>query len=178
MSDPAASSPFINPREFDTELQAVWFAANYYYEASFRRRKEYSGVVFQKPNGKFSLTIRRDGQFHQSKVRIDDAPADGDLRAIWHTHIPYTQLSNNDDIKIIALALESIEDLLGGGFENFSTADKRMAEDLTQQSLKIVRRRFPIYLITASVIKRYTPGAKTPEKTWSKEPPGKMKKIW
>jgi hypothetical protein len=40
----------INSERFETQLATVWFAANYYYEASYRHGREYIGVVFHVPN--------------------------------------------------------------------------------------------------------------------------------
>ena len=178
MSDSTTNSRFVNPHEFNTELHAVWYAANYYYQASFNRRAEYSGIVFKKPNGKYGITIRRDGKFHQSKIHMEDVPDGVDPRAIWHTHLPYTRLTDHDGMKILGLLAESVSGLLGASFEDFSSADRGLAERGTKAALKQLGHRFSIYLVTATLIKRYTPGAKTPEKEWPKAPPSKMKTIW
>jgi hypothetical protein len=176
-----APSPFVNPREFDTELAAVWFAANYYYEASFKRIREYAGIVFKKPNGKHGLTIRRDGRFDRIEIRFEDVPPGCDTRAVWHTHLPHSRLVEDKMFKFFLMFAEALEHkYFNGGLENFSGASGGDRGDipLAEAATRAFKHPVSIYLITATLIKRYTPGLKTPEKEWRKEPPGRMKQIW
>src|SRR5262249_28751835 len=64
----------VNSERFSTELAAVWYAANYYYQSSYKRGREYIGSVFRQADGKYGVTVRSDGGFAQSTIRIGDVP--------------------------------------------------------------------------------------------------------
>lgn len=159
----------VNSERFDTELAAVWYAANYYYETSYRRHREYIGVVFREPSGRYGLTVRGDGGFHQSKVRIGDVPAGAIPVAVWHTHLPSTAASDS-------LAGQALMFLLSGfdlDWDEFSTEDRVLSDNASKISRKLWGHRIPIYLITGTVIKRYR-GPSLPDKVWPKKLPARM----
>jgi hypothetical protein len=164
------------PGEFETELATVWFCANYYYQASFNARREYNGVVFKQPSGKFGSTIRRDGTFSESRVRATDAPPGSDIVAAWHTHLPYTALGQKIQGKISAGdVLEALSTASGAGYEGFSDADKKLAETGDENAKKIFGHGFAYYLVTATLIRRYAPSRSPDYKDWPKDPPSKMR---
>jgi hypothetical protein len=166
----------VNSEECETELAAVWFAANFYYESSVRRRKEYIGVVFRKPNGKFGITVRGDGTFAGCKVSVFDVP-DGTIPvAVWHTHLPMTLLGKTIIAKLLGEAFEEFSELVGASFEDFSDRDKKLARDNTRRSVLSGGGVIRIYLATDTLIKRFTPGSEHPEKIWHKQPPGRMQR--
>jgi len=158
----------INSERFDTELAAVWFAANYYYESSFKRGCEYIGVVFQESNRKFGVTVSDLYRgFGGSKVLVRDVPRGTNPMAVWHTHIPCFAGSVSKDAQVLRCVLTSF-DL---GWDEFSGADT----DITHVQSKISKRPIPIYLITATTIKRYTGPRGDQLKVWSKEAPSRMR---
>lgn len=159
----------INSERFDTELAAVWYAANYYYETSFRRHREYIGVVFREPGERYGLTVRGDGGFHQSKVRIGDVPAGSIPMAVWHTHLPSSAASDSLGGQLLMFILSSF-DL---GWDEFSTEDMTLSDNASKVSLARWGHRIPIYLITGTQIKRYR-GRNIPDKVWSKALPAHM----
>jgi len=57
-------------------------------------------------------------------------------------------------------------------FRSFSSDDTGLAKDAT----RITHRKISFYLITADMIKRYTPGEQ--DKMWRKAVPSKMVGIW
>ena len=144
----------------DTELEAVWYAANQFYGASQKNRVEYGGNVYVRPDGKYVLTVGKSKlEYH---VRVEDQAFQGlVLTAKWHTHLPAKS----------ELA-EALDDFLGIGQYNFSTDDRNLAEE---KSTKIPG--FSLYLVTDTVIKRYRPGSAKPEKSWTKEPPAHLEKL-
>jgi hypothetical protein len=160
----------INSERFDTELAAVWYAANYYYEASFRRGGEYIGVVFRDADGRYGLTVRSDGGFSGAKVRVFDVPHGTVPTAVWHTHVPYTS-GKADPLERVFLLLMTTFDL---GWDEFSGGDRMLAENATQISRRAWGHSIAIYLVTASLIRRYRPGARIPEKSWPKAMPSGM----
>lgn len=160
----------INSEKFDTELAAVWYAANYYYQASYRRGREYIGVVFREPSGKFGITVRGDGGFAGSKVRIGDVPRGAIPTAVWHTHIPSTAGNISAAGQVLMLLLTSFD----MGWDEFSDNDKKLSDDASKISLRLWGHRIPIYLVTATMIKRYR-GTDLPDKVWPKDPPSRMR---
>ena len=169
--------PHVYPGEFDTELAAVWFAANFYYKESYMRGGETTGVLFKKPNDKYSFTFRMDGGFGTSLVRWSDVPKNQGfvITAAWHTHVPGTracQIKDGGMGAAIACLAFTLTDTILRENESFSGKDRKLADDAT----KITRRNIAFYLITADLIKRYTPGK--PEKSWKKDIPSKMAGIW
>lgn len=177
MSQPMRN-PHVNARECPTELAAVWYAANFYYQASYNRAIEYGGIVFKWPNGKFGVTVRR-GAFTHTQIHWEDQPEDAETAAIWHTHIPLTR-AGSTPLRRDALELfEFFSSVFEAGYEDFSPEDKALAEEATKAMQRIsgTRQRIPIYLVTATVIKRYTPGATPPITEWSKKPPSRMRRF-
>lgn len=172
MSDEKAD-PHVNPNEFDTELAAVWYAANYYYKESFVRGGETTGIVFKKTSGKYALTVRMDGGYLTSKVRFDDVPKGqgNSVAAIWHTHIPGTRFCVVKGGELLCL-VGILSDSLLGEYRGFSGKDTSLSERAT----KFYGHNVPIYLVTANLIKRYTPGK--PNKEWVKDIPSKMHGVW
>jgi Domain of unknown function (DUF4329) len=160
----------INSERFDTELAAVWYAANYYYESSDHRDREYIGVVFREPNWKFGLTVRGDGSHSESKVRIGDVPLGTVPTAVWHTHLPASAGNASDAAKLITWIISSF-DL---GWDEFSGNDTKLSNDASTVSLKRWGHRIPIYLVTATVIKKYR-GPHLAERVWSKPAPSRMR---
>jgi hypothetical protein len=160
----------INSERFDTELAAVWYAANYYDESSYHRDREYIGVVFREPNWKFGLTVRGDGSHSESKVRIGDVPLGTVPTAVWHTHLPASAGNASDAAKLITWIISSF-DL---GWDEFSAKDTTLSNDASTGSLERWGQRIPIYLVTATVIKKYR-GPHLAERVWSKPAPSRMR---
>jgi hypothetical protein len=160
----------VNSERFDTELAAVWYAANYYYETSYRGDREYIGVVFREPNWKFGLTVRGDGAHSESKARIGDVPPGTVPTAVWHTHLPASAGNASDAAKLITLILSTF-DL---GWDEFSGNDTTLSDDASKVSLTRWGHRIPIYLVTAAVIKKYR-GPHLTERVWSKPAPSRMR---
>ena len=69
---------------------------------------------------------------------------------------------------------DAIAHAAGGGVYNLSDADKEVAKELTRRA----GRPIAVYLCTATLIKRYKPGMREPEKEWTKDPPSRMKKYF
>lgn len=161
----------VNSERFPTELAAVWYASNYYYETSVRRAREYIGVVFRERDGRFGLTVRGDGGFSTSRIRIGDIPKETLPTAVWHIHPPATALGRNFWEQLV-VRIVTLDDW---GQEEFSSADRRLAERATAVALKEFGHPISIYLATATLIRRYRPGTKQAEKEWTKEPPGRMR---
>ena len=169
--------PHVNPKEFDTELAAVWYAANYYYKESYLRGGETTGVLFKKPNGKYSFTVRQDGGYLTSLVRWRDVPKGQGfvITAAWHTHIPGSRVcqAKGDPVAVgLACIFFSLGDKLIEEFRSFSDKDRILANKKSDET----GRDISFYLITADMIKRYTPGI--PEKRWNKDIPSRMIGIW
>jgi hypothetical protein len=141
----------INSERFDTELAAVWYAANYYYETSYRRDREYIGVVFREPNWKFGLTVRGDGSHSESKVRIGDIPLGTIPTAVWHTHLPASAGNASDAAKLITWIISSF-DL---GWDEFSGNDTKLSDDASKVGLTRWAHLIPFYLVTQTFIKMY-----------------------
>lgn len=165
----------VSDRVWPTELAAVWFAANFFYQASFKRQKEFIGWVFKRPDGTFGISEPNVGTFERAKPPEGGVPEDADVVAVWHTHIPLTVTRMG---KVFGLLSEALGAMTTGSFEDFSEDDRDMARDFTEVGLKKAGHRVPIYLITATRIKRFTPGLKREEKSWAKEPPGRMSQRW
>lgn len=159
----------INSERFETELAAVWYAANYYYQSSYNHGREYIGVVFRESEGNFGLTVRGDGGFAGAKVRIGDIPKGTIPMAVWHTHIPSTAGKLSTAGQILMLLMTSF-DL---GWDEFSGKDQKLSDDASKVSLRIWGHRIPIYLVTSTLIKRYR-GPNLPDKIWHKDPPSQM----
>jgi hypothetical protein len=167
--DSLMSGRGVNERECKTELEAVWFASNYYYEASWRSQKEYGGVVFKRSNGSFGVTIRK-GNFDSLNFKdcLKDMPAGATAKALWHTHLPETVRPNvSEGARSFLSFSESFGSLFGFGFEDFSSADEKLAERVSRAT----KNNFPIYLVTAKIIKRYSPLRSELIQTWAKPPP-------
>lgn len=162
----------VNSERFDSELAAVWYAANYYYETSHRRDREYIGVVFREPNWKFGLTVRGDGSHAESTVRIGDVPQGTIPTAVWHTHLPASGGSASDAAELITWIVSSF-DL---GWDESSGSDTQLSDDASKLSLKRRRgHRIPIYLVTSTVIKKYR-GPDLAERVWSKPASSRMRR--
>ena len=160
----------INSERFETELGAVWYAANYYYQTSYKRGREYIGVVFRDTDGKYGITVRGDGGFAASKVRIGDVPPGTLPTAVWHTHIPSSAGGLSTAGRIVMLLLTSFD----MDWDEFSDADKKLSDDASKVSLKRWGHSISIYLLTDTKIKRYQ-GPHYVEKTWRKDRPSKMR---
>jgi len=161
----------INSERFNTELEAVWYAANYYYKTSYQRGREYIGVVFREPNGRFGITVRGDGVCFQTKVRVGDVPNGTKPTAVWHTHIPSTACATSFEGKVFMLLLTSFD----FDWDEFSGDDRALSDNASKISIKRWGHRIPIYLVTATMIKRYR-GNNLPDKVWHKDAPSQMRK--
>jgi hypothetical protein len=151
----------------DTELGAVWYAANQYYAASLRAGVEYVGVVFRRPDGKYVVTAHRGNSLFDCEVPPDRVPGCEPV-ALWHTHIPLSRIDDSGELDGVAQAAEAVRTLFGGGMNDFSSADRGVADELTKRA----QYPFSVYLITLMLIKRYTPGK--PDVQWSKDPPARL----
>jgi hypothetical protein len=162
----------VNAHESDTELAAVWYAANYYYEASYDEGCEWGGAVFKRSNAKFSLTLRKGSFGHLDFKDIEkDVPDGAVLRALWHTHLPADAMRGND----LLLGVNYLVTDLLFGYDDFSTGadgDTGLAE---RTSAKL-ERNVPFYLVTATVIKRFSPLKTELNQTWHKPMPPRMAK--
>ena len=127
--------------------------------------------MFRQPDKKFGLTVRSDGAFSTSTVRIGDVPRGTVPTAVWHTHLPSSAGTTSLAQQIFRAILTSF-DL---GWDEFSTEDRTLANDATQASLKLYGHPISIYLATATVIRRYRPTSANPEKSWAKEAPSRMR---
>jgi hypothetical protein len=168
--------PHVNPKEFDTQLAAVWFAANYYYKESYLRGGETTGVLFKRPNGKHSFTVRQEGGFKSAAVKWSDVPKNQgfEITGAWHTHIPGSRFCQLNSVGAgIACVAFTLTDSLLGEFRTFSPEDRT---DVADRATRVLGRPIPFYLLTADMIKRYTPGQ--PDKTWRKAIPSKMEGLW
>jgi len=165
-----AGTARVNSERFDTQLEAVWYAANYYYQASYLRKREYTGVVFQ-DGEKFGLTVRGDGTSSHAHPTAD-VPLGTIPMAIWHTHLPasmsgeYPALNQLYALLLKALTGEILE-------HSFSPNDKNT---FVLWTLKF-GRPIPVYLVTAHIIKRYTGPKPQQDKMWLKDPPSRMQNI-
>ena len=111
----------VNSERFDTELAAVWYAANYYYEASCRRQREYTGVVFSEGQ-KFGTTVRSDGTKSHAYPTAD-VPSGTFPVAIWHTHLPASMSSEYPGLNSLYKLL--LKEVFGETLEHmFSTNDR------------------------------------------------------
>jgi Domain of unknown function (DUF4329) len=154
----------------EAELGAVWYAANQYYEASFKNAVEYVGIVFKRPDGKYVVTAHRgNSQFH-CQVPNDKFPGFTPT-AVWHTHVPLHVADPSGEAKGFLDFIESASAVLfGGGRFNLSGPDKEVADILTER----LGWPFAVYAVTMTTIKRYRPGSG--EKEWVKDPPSRMRK--
>ncbi|WP_137124714.1 DUF4329 domain-containing protein [Roseomonas sp. HF4] len=172
MADFAMDGRGVNDHESETELGAVWYAANYYYEASYRSGREYGGLVFRRPNGMFSVTVRK-GTWDSLNYKnaTADVPAGGVPVAMWHTHLPGSAARGVSEGTRTVLAVgDLLGDLFGMGYDDFSDGDM----DLARRATAARQHNFPIYLATATVIKRFSPRAKEQIQVWKKPPPSGM----
>jgi len=161
----------VNSERFDTELEAVWYAANYYNKASYQHLSEYIGVVFRENYGqhKYGITVRGDGDFFQSKVSIGDVPHGTEPVAVWHTHVP--SCAAKDPLAQVLLYLFTTGD---ADWDEFSGTDRTLADKATKAARKLFHHGISIYMVTPTIIKRYRPGARHPEQSWQKQPPQHM----
>src|SRR5262249_11192949 len=160
----------VNPHESTTELAAVWYAANYYYQASYTEGCEWGGAVFQRPSTNFSLTLRK-GIFGKLDFAYidEDVPAGARICALWHTHLPVEAMKRGSLLEVVNYGLTDIL----FGYDFFSTDDEKLA---TKQST-VRKRNFPFYLVTATVIKRFSPFKAGPAQIWQKPRPARMAKT-
>jgi hypothetical protein len=156
----------VNSERFDAELAAVWYAANQYYTASFRGAREYIGVVFKDAAGQYGITVRGDGNYFHSKVRIGDVPKKTTPVAVWHTHVNSSAFED-PAAQVIASLISSFD----MDWDEFSGDDTALADNTT----KALQRSFPIYLVTPTVIRRYRPGSEV--KSWPKDPPPAFNRL-
>jgi hypothetical protein len=158
----------LNTERFPTELAAVWYAANYYYGASFNSDHEYTGVVFRVPGEvpSYGITVRSDGTFAHSWNRVSDVPSGTIPVAVWHTHLPADAGPGSADGKLLRWFLTGFD----FGWDEFSGDDEKASDKESANR----GYRLPWYLITDTVIKRYSgPGQ---YKNWPKAPPSHFKK--
>ncbi len=163
--------PNVDPHEFDTELAAVWYAANYYFETSYNARREFGGIVFRKPSGKYGLTIQRDGTADAIRYRGELAPPDAVAVAFWHTHVPKHPLY---EAALTLLEGKSWRDLSGDPDDpDDESEDIGLIRRLSKRARKMgyAHQMLSIYVVTDIQIQRYTPNARKPLATWAKSPP-------
>jgi hypothetical protein len=173
MSDDQATplnSARVNSERFPSELGAVWYAANFYYEASLRRTVEYCGVVFRdNKSGQFGITVRR-GHDPGKVTIIPDVPASTIPVAVWHTHLPAAKSSHYPAANVLYSYI--YEAMYGVTLEEvFSDADKDLSKDWSKK----FSRPIPIYLVTGTVIKRFNPTGGLNGR-WQKDLPSRMRK--
>jgi hypothetical protein len=160
----------ISPETFKTELEAVWHASNYYYETSYNRNREFSGVVFRTSDGRFGYTVRGDGTHAAARVSVFDVPVGTLPTAVWHTHLP-SERSPDIVTRLAAMYLGA-----DPGLNEFSGPDKSIVDK--SGASKVLKhawgQQLSIYLTTRSLIKRYQ-GRHHGEKFWTKEPPRRMR---
>lgn len=156
----------VNPYESPTELGAVWYAANYYYEASIKSGVEYGGVVFKAPNGRYSVT-RKKGVFGElNYVHTQAGYPNDSIFALWHTHLPAPAMKGGSGILFLNYALTELFE----SYANLSSQDKKVVDDIKLKK----GRRISMYAVTATTIKRYRPGEQVQH--WDKSPPSRMSK--
>jgi hypothetical protein len=165
----------VNPEEAQTELGIVWYAANYYYEASFRAGREYGGLVFRRPTGTWSVTLRK-GSFDTLawKDIHKDMPAGCWPAAYWHTHLPASAYRGGSGGGLLVALSDVLGSLVGQGFEDFSGGDI----DSARKAAAVLGRPFSIYLCTATLIKRWHSGRANNPQVWKKEPPSRMAHLF
>jgi|GEM_PF-3956554 len=169
----------VDSKRFDTQLAAVRHAANEYYTESYNAGVEYNGVIFRDNHThRYGITVRPGDRWHGATVHMKDAPRGTSQYAVWHTHIPFRAGATTTAEEIVGAILDGW-DLLsgfvfgfpGGGLDNFSGDDTSISdigsEELTKK-YKWQHRRFPIYLISPTLIKQYSDPIK-PEKVWQRE---------
>jgi hypothetical protein len=161
----------VNSERFPTELAAVWYAANYYYQSSYKRGREYIGSVFRQADGKYGVTVRSDGGFAQSTIRIGDVPRGAIPTAVWHTHIPSSAMAKTTFGQILMAILTTGD----ADWDQFSDADRDMVDKASEVSREVWGQPISMYLCTATVIRRYRPGLAQPDKSWDKDPPSKFR---
>ena len=158
----------VNSERFDTELAAVWYAANYYYEASYLRKREYTGVVFR-DGEKFGITVRSDGTSSHAHP-TPDVPRGTTIMAIWHTHLPASMSGKHPAANQIYKLL--LKEFTGEILEHsISQDDHNTWAEWTHKFGRLI----PVYLVTAKIIKRYS--GPRHEKVWVKDPPSRMQNI-
>jgi hypothetical protein len=161
----------VNPHEAPTELGIVWYAANYYYEASYRAGREYGGLVFRRPSGAWSVTLRK-GSFDTLAWQDigKDMPAGCWPAAYWHTHLPASAYKGGSGAGLLLGLNDILGALVGQGYTDFSEGDLKSA----RQAAKVLGRPFAIYLCTATLIKRWHSGKANNPQVWAKDPPSRM----
>jgi hypothetical protein len=158
----------VNSERFETELAAVWYAANYYYETSYRRRREYTGVVFR-DGETFGITVRGDGT-NLHAYPTPDVPGGTVPSAIWHTHLPASMSSEYPKLNLVYKRV--LKEWFGKTLEHlFSDDDMRTSALWTQK----FGRPIPIYLVTAKIIRRYR--GPNQDKEWIKDAPSGMRTM-
>jgi hypothetical protein len=163
-----AGTARVNSERFHTELEAVWYAANYYYESSYLRKREYTGIVFQ-DGEKVGITVRGDGTSSHAYPTAD-VPHGTTPLAIWHTHLPASMSGEYPALNQLYALL--LRELTGEILEHtFSTDDHNTWVLWTRKFGRLI----PVYLVTAKIIKRYT--GPNRDKVWVKDPPSRMQNI-
>jgi hypothetical protein len=163
-----AGTARVNSERFDTELAAVWYAANYYYQTSYLRKREYTGVVFQ-DGEKFGITVRGDGTSSHAYPTAD-VPSGTIPMAIWHTHLPASMSGEYPALNQLYALL--LKELTGEILEHQVSKDDHNTWVLWTRKFG---RLIPVYLVTAKIIKRYS--GPNQEKVWVKDPPSRMQNI-
>src|SRR5947207_3107218 len=87
----------------DTELGAVWYAANQYYESSFIAGVEYVGLVFKRSDGKYVVTAHRGNSLFDCEVPPDQVPGANPV-AIWHSHVPLARIDDSGELDGLTMA--------------------------------------------------------------------------
>ena len=163
-------------RKFDTELQAVWYCANYYYKASYEAGVEYGGVIYKQVDGKYGYTVRKSTSFLLTTIRFEDMPVrDGQIpTAIWHSHLPASACRDGELTCLVAF----LDDAVLRSYRSFSGKDKRLAQRAHEHFKKLTDHKVVMYLFTHDLIKRYDPSAvRNRYKEWKKDPAGNMKAL-
>lgn len=134
-------------RDFATELEAAWFAANQFYTATERNRVEYGGHIFARADGRYVLSAFRSKSAH--KIRIPAESFQGlNVTALWHTHPP-----------VGVAFVDALDYLLKKGQYFFSADDLDAVRQHPSRA---------IYLLTDRLIKRYRPNGRPQERWWPK----------
>jgi len=158
---------------FKTELEAVWYCANYYYKESYDQGIEFGGVIFKRLDNTFGYTIRKNGGFGGTQINWSDAEVNNQKpTAAWHTHLPSEACDYSQNLMCHVYGLNDL--LFGRSYKHFSGNDLKLAERANVAGKKIYKQRIAIYLVTADIIRRYDP-EKGQEKYWEKKAPKNMR---
>jgi hypothetical protein len=181
--------PELPAHESNSELGAVWFAANYYFEASFKHMVEYNGWVFRNGRGKFQISGRRGKSPIITEVLRSDVPKGADPVAVWHTHLPSNRVLMIKDEQgrfvrgpdgkwLIDKGNREIAgffDLVRGApADAFSGPDRDTANILAREVWHKFGHGFALYICLATEIKRLRVGSAQPDGAWPKDPPARM----